>query len=59
IRFEVVTPEEAEVLLRTHQREMTDLITAIEPLEMTFEANLQVLYNTSLVSGVVDALDMP
>ena len=59
IRFEVVTPAEAVSLLRTHQGEMTDLMTTIEPLEMTFEVNLQALYNTSLVSGVVDALDMP
>ncbi len=59
IRFEVVTPEEAEALLRTHRGEMTDLITTIEPLELIFEVNLQALYNTSLVSGVVDALDRP
>jgi len=59
IHFEVVTPEEAEALLRKHQGEMTDLIKTIEPLELTFEVNLQALYNTSLVSGVVDALDIP
>lgn len=59
IRFEVVTAEEAEALLRTHRREMTALIKTIEPLELTFEVNLQALYNTSLVSGVFDALDMP
>ena len=59
ISFAAVTPEEAENLLRTHREKLTALITTIEPLALTAEVNLEALYNTNLVCGVVDAIDMP
>lgn len=55
IRFEVVSPEEAEALLRTQRAELEGLLATIEDLKFDEEA----MYKAGLISGVVDAFDAP
>ncbi|MDX2478982.1 MAG: biotin-dependent carboxyltransferase family protein [Desulfuromusa sp.] len=59
VRFEAITPEAAEALLLAHRKKLVELITTIEPLALTGIVDMKALYNTSLISGVMDALTMP
>jgi len=59
IRFEAITPEVAEALLLAHRKNLVKLITTVEPLALTGIVDIEALYNTCLISGVIDALTMP
>lgn len=61
IRFEVITPESAETLLLAHREKLTELLSTVEPLPLPLTGiiDMKAMYNASLISGVVDALDIP
>lgn len=56
IRFEAVTPEAAEQLLRQQQEELQSLLGKIEPWALEHGVNLEQMYSSDLVSGTYDAM---
>lgn len=59
IRFETVTPEEAETLLREQRAELDKLLATIVSLKLENGVNMKAMYKACLVSGVVDAFELP
>lgn len=59
LRFAAVTPEAAETILRAQRAELDDLLASIVSLKLKNGVNTQAMYNSCLVSGVVDAFEMP
>ncbi len=59
LRFEAISPEAAESLLRSHRKELAELLSSVEPLELTGIVDMKAMYNASLISGVMDALEQP
>jgi biotin-dependent carboxylase-like uncharacterized protein len=59
IRFETITPEAAETLLLAHRRKLTGLLSSVEPLALKGVMDIKAMYSSSLISGVVDALNIP
>lgn len=57
IRFEAITPEKGETLLRAQQAEVARLLDTIEPLTLEKGIDMQAIYRANLVSGTVDALN--
>lgn len=59
LRFEAISPETAETLLRSHREALADLLSTVEPLELTGIVDMKAMYSASLISGVMDALEVP
>lgn len=59
IRFSEVTPEKAEALLREQRTELDDLLASIVSLKIEKGVDMQAMYKTSLVSGVINAFELP
>ncbi len=57
--FAAVTPYAAETILRAQRAELEDLLASIVSLELRNGVNIQAMYKTCLVSGVVDAFERP
>jgi len=55
LRFEAVTVAQAEALARAHEDELQRLLNAIEPLMTDGDIDLQAIYGSNLVSGIIDA----
>lgn len=56
LRFSAVTVAEAEALAIAHEATLQRLLSSIEPLQLDGDIDLQAIYESNLVSGMVDAL---
>jgi biotin-dependent carboxylase-like uncharacterized protein len=57
LRFVAVTVEVAEALCRDSERQLTEMLTRVEPVPDRPSIDLGSLYDANLISGVVSALD--
>ena len=57
LRFEAVTVAQAEALARQKEAALRRLLASIEPLAMAGAIDLDAIYATNLVSGMIDALN--
>ena len=57
LRFEAVTVAQAEALARQKEAALRRLLASIEPLTMAGAIDLDAIYATNLVSGMIDALN--
>lgn len=55
LRFEAVTVAQAEALAREHEVDLQRLLKAIEPLALDGDIDLEAIYASNLVSGIIDA----
>lgn len=55
LRFEAVTVAQAEALARAHEAALQQLLQAIEPLLSEGNIDLEAIYRSNLVSGMIDA----
>lgn len=55
LRFEAVTVAEAEALARAHEAALQQLLRSIEPLLTDGDIDLDAIYRSNLVSGIIDA----
>ncbi len=57
LRFEAVTVAQAEALARANEAELCRLLATIKPMALDGDIDLDAIYASNLVSGIVDALD--
>ena len=55
LRFEAVTVAQAEALALAHEAALQQLLKAIEPLLTDGDIDLEAIYRSNLVSGMIDA----
>jgi biotin-dependent carboxylase-like uncharacterized protein len=55
LRFEAVTVAQAEALARAHEDQVQRLLNAIEPLALDGDIDLDAIFGSNLVSGMIDA----
>jgi 5-oxoprolinase (ATP-hydrolysing) subunit C len=55
LRFEAVTVAQAEMLARAHEAGLRKLLAAIEALALDGDIDLDAIYDSNLVSGMIDA----
>ena len=55
LRFEAVTVAQAEAAARAHEAALQQLLRSIEPLLTDGDIDLDAIYRSNLVSGIIDA----
>jgi 5-oxoprolinase (ATP-hydrolysing) subunit C len=57
LRFEAATVAQAEALAQVYEAELQALLATIKPLVLEGDVDLDAIYTTNLVSGMIDARD--
>ncbi len=59
IRFQAVSVAQAEAIARAHEASLQQLLATVQALVLDGDIDLNAIYDSNLVSGMIDALDRP